>query len=276
MKYETRQIAIGGIGGSGTRAVAELFEKMGYFIGYDLNRAKDNLLYTLLFKRKDILVLPKNELKKRLNFFYKYSSTSYKISENEKKWLFKLAEKNNIKHSKEWLMQRVEVCINTICQSHNNWGWKEPNTHVIIDKILELSLDIKFIYVYRNGLDMAFSSNQNQLEFWGNIFLNEHTLEINAKNSLKYWCEVHERMLRLQKNYPENIYMLNLDTMCIDTNEELKKLFYFLKKKDMKDILKYEKIFVQSNSIGRYKNFGLEQFDIKDLNYLKTIYSDIE
>ncbi|PLX51195.1 MAG: hypothetical protein C0613_00910 [Desulfobulbaceae bacterium] len=42
---------IGGVGGSGTRVVAEIFAALGVYIGNDLNAASDNLLYTLLFKR---------------------------------------------------------------------------------------------------------------------------------------------------------------------------------------------------------------------------------
>jgi hypothetical protein len=44
-------IIIGGLGGSGTRIVAEILKKFGYYLGNDLNIANDNLLYTLLLKR---------------------------------------------------------------------------------------------------------------------------------------------------------------------------------------------------------------------------------
>lgn len=44
-------VVIGGVGGSGTRVVAELLENLGFYIGSDLNTASDNLTYTLLFKR---------------------------------------------------------------------------------------------------------------------------------------------------------------------------------------------------------------------------------
>jgi len=44
-------VAIGGVGGSGTRVVAETVNRLGIAFGRDLNGASDNLLYTLLFKR---------------------------------------------------------------------------------------------------------------------------------------------------------------------------------------------------------------------------------
>jgi len=48
-------IAIGGVGGSGTRLVAGALAAAGYFIGYDLNEASDNLTFSLLFVRREIL-----------------------------------------------------------------------------------------------------------------------------------------------------------------------------------------------------------------------------
>jgi len=44
-------VAIGGVGGSGTRLIAQCLKELGYFIGSDLNESNDNLLFTALFKR---------------------------------------------------------------------------------------------------------------------------------------------------------------------------------------------------------------------------------
>jgi len=271
MSYKIEKIAIGGIGGSGTRAVAQLFLELGYFMGDDLNPQKDNLLYTLLFKRKDILLMPKIELEKRLDFFYNYSSTNYDLSDHEIEWLLSLAKDANIEHSKEWLHQRALNCIKNTPDMHENWAWKEPNTHIIIDKILEYSPDLKFIYVYRNGLDMAFSFNQQQLKFWGEIFLNKFQLEITPKNSLNYWCKVHQRMKSIQKMYPENIYMLDLDRLCDNIGESLSHLFDFLGIENV-EINKYKEIFIKPKSIGRYRNFPDEEFNKDDIDYVKEVY----
>ena len=44
-------VIIGGVGGSGTRVVAEIIEHFGFYIGKDLDKARDNLWFLLLFKR---------------------------------------------------------------------------------------------------------------------------------------------------------------------------------------------------------------------------------
>ena len=46
-------VAIGGVGGSGTRLIAQLLREAGFYLGGDLNPALDNRWFTLLFKRPD-------------------------------------------------------------------------------------------------------------------------------------------------------------------------------------------------------------------------------
>src|SRR5690625_2359751 len=56
---ERNPVAIGALGGSGTRMIAQFLCDAGYYLGDDLNRANDNLWFTLLFRRRDILVEPR-------------------------------------------------------------------------------------------------------------------------------------------------------------------------------------------------------------------------
>ena len=232
-------ICIGGIGGSGTRAVVELFYKLGYFIGEDLNKPKDNLLFTLLFKHRDVLIIPKNELKYRLELFYTLMKDTNKLNIKDLDYVKQLALKKNILHPKEWLLDRYE--------------------------------NLKFIYVYRNGLDMAYSTNQNQLKLWGSIFLEENNLEISPKNSLKYWCEVDKRIRKYIKIYPNRIFMLSLEEFCLNTLEKIKELFLFLglEAKIDENLLS---VFNMPNSVGRYKKYSLENFDNEDLDYIINLY----
>ena len=47
-------MVIGGIGGSGTRVVAQVVRDAGIAIGADLNASLDNLVFSFLFKRTDL------------------------------------------------------------------------------------------------------------------------------------------------------------------------------------------------------------------------------
>ena len=46
-------VAIGGVGGSGTRVIAAIVESLGFDPGANLNRPRDDLTFTVLFKRPD-------------------------------------------------------------------------------------------------------------------------------------------------------------------------------------------------------------------------------
>ena len=48
-------VAIGGVGGSGTRLIAQILHEAGFYLGDDLSYAIDNLWFTLLFRRLEIL-----------------------------------------------------------------------------------------------------------------------------------------------------------------------------------------------------------------------------
>ena len=62
-------IAVGGIGGSGTRLIADCLRELDLFIGGDLNPAYDNLWFTLLFKHQDVLAISDAEFDQRAAVF---------------------------------------------------------------------------------------------------------------------------------------------------------------------------------------------------------------
>lgn len=262
-------VAIGGVGGSGTRVVAEILNELGYFIGNDLNESNDNLLFTLLFKRQNILTLTDSEFDIILNIFLKIMSKDDSLTVKELNKINELASNDRTLHNKEWLTLRTKYLENN--KKQNLWGWKEPNSHIVMEKLLNKIDNLKFIYVYRNGLDMAYSSNQNQLKLWGSIFFNQYNIEINHKNSLKYWCMVHKKMLNLQSVYKDRILMLDFDELCLNPEEILFNIGTFIG--NNKDIIRLKKLIKIPNTIGRYKEYRLDDFAEEDLKFISTIYN---
>ena len=61
LSSHTHPVVIGGVGGSGTRLIAQCLNELGFFLGPDLNEANDNLWFTLLFKRTRILTSSEEE-----------------------------------------------------------------------------------------------------------------------------------------------------------------------------------------------------------------------
>ncbi|MCD6258006.1 MAG: sulfotransferase [Helicobacteraceae bacterium] len=261
--------AIGGVGGSGTRVVAELFKKLGYFMGDDLNESNDNLLFTLLFKRENILTATNEEFEALLRIFLKHNTLGESLSKEEHTLVKFLASKERTLHTKEWLQERLSPLARSY--QHTLWGFKEPNSHIVIERLFEYIPELKFIYVYRDGRDMAYSSNQNQLTLWGPIFANSKEFEPNVKNSLKYWVGAHTRMMQLSGSYADKILMLDFDKLCLDPESQLSKIATFMNK-DKEVLLKHRELIKAPSSIGRHKQYSLNDFDPDDLEKIEEIY----
>lgn len=265
--------AIGGVGGSGTRVVAELLKKLGYFMGDDLNESNDNLLFTLLFKRESILCTTNEEFEALLRIFLKHNALGEALTQEEHTIVKHLASKDRTLHHKEWLQKRLPSLERSY--KHKLWGFKEPNSHIVIERLFEYMPELKFIYVYRDGRDMAYSSNQNQLTLWGPIIANSKEFEPNVKNSLKYWVRTHTRMIQLSGSYPEKILMLDFDKLCLDTELQLSKIATFMNR-DKEELLKHRKLIKAPSSIGRYKQHSLSDFDPDDLEKIQEIYGSYQ
>jgi hypothetical protein len=150
------------------------------------------------------------------------------------------------------------------------WGWKEPNTHIVIDRILERQPDLKFIYVRRQALDMALSSNQNQLKLWGEHFL-QRAVTDTPSDSLSYWCATHRRMDKLASRMGENYHALDYDALCQSSYEHISKLLAFLGEDFSDEAVEYLASFVQPpKTVGRGQEVSLAQFDPADLRYLEA------
>jgi hypothetical protein len=227
-------IAIGALGGSGTRVVAEIISQLGVYIGDDLNNSVDNLLYTRLFKNINWYknATPKERDKRHLIF--EKCMTGKKLSFNEKVELFKASKSNiHVKSSNKYYKNIFlgEQKLNKNDNEH--WGWKEPNCHIYMEDIHRVFKNIKYIYVIRHGLDMAYSKNIQQLENWGFLY-NLELKESDGKGEiavkqLEYWIKSSEKAIQTGNDlFKENFYILNHQNLSLNPSEEIDKLVNFL------------------------------------------------
>lgn len=292
-------VSIGGIGGSGTRVIAMILASLGLNIGNDLNQAFDNLTFTLLFKKKDIQDISEIEFNQLL-IIYEKSFTNEKLTNDEIK-IIKNLTKFRPGHPKEWLDKRVNNLIyktkyfenwqesvkmddiklrekykslniigNKLPIHLNGWGWKEPNTHIILERLLVYYPKMKYIHIMRNGLDMAFSENQNQVKLWGHQLLKESDFLNIHYASLKYWCLVHKKIINIGNNMGSKYFLLiNFDKMCLEPKKYLTKICKFLN--ISKKAIKGLKYLIEPPSVGKFKYHDLSIFDKEDILYVKEL-----
>ncbi len=294
-------IVIGGVGGSGTRLIAMIIASLGLDIGNDINDYFDNLTFGLFFKRRDILKISDVDFNKLLKLFEK-SFLTKDYTKEEMNLILKSTYRFKTRGMKNHYLERVNNIIKKdkpkiiidLVETYNNmiqnirlnnpdiklnldgYGFKEPNSHIIIERLLYFYPNMKYIHVMRNGLDMAFSDNQNQVKLWGNMYLTKQEMTNIHYASLKYWCIVHKKIIEIGKRMgPDKFLLINFDKMCMKPNKWLKILCKFLNISSKCSIgLKYL-INPPTGSIGKFRKFDISIFDPADVAYVKELGFDV-
>jgi hypothetical protein len=281
-------VIIGGVGGSGTRVVAEIINLLGFYIGDDLNPAKDNLWFLLLFKRPRWFRRArhdKHEIFTGLRLLSKAMLHKIRPGWPEVKFLIRAVLDisifgHNYKGDGRGLWPFVRAW--NMVAGHpkmilnpNRWGWKEPNSHIYLDYLADFFSNMKYIHTIRHGLDMAFSDNQQQLYNWGPIFGLElpQTKSDEPAASLKFWIKSNRRVIeRGQKLGDQNFLVVNFDRLCLSPESEIQKIVSFLNIEPNPEKLEaLIRIPQKPKSLGRYRAHNISQFDPADLNELERL-----
>jgi hypothetical protein len=279
LEAQSSPVAVGGVDGSGTRVVAAILSALGFHIGGDLNSSLDNLWFTILFKRPEALDGPAEDFRARFTVFQKVMCGTDPLTDAEIRLVRECAANPPSQHDPRWSLERADSLIRECSGVRNNgaWGWKEPNTHVILARLGATVPGLRYIHVVRNGLDMAYSWNQNQLQIWGSRFLGHDSIEVTPRASLQYWVAVHRTVLQTGRKMGSRFLMVSYDQLCADPLRELPPLLNFLgfeaspgRIADLSALIK------PPESIGRFKCHPREELDPADIEFVETMGFDAE
>jgi len=133
--------------------------------------------------------------------------------------------------------QRMEQDFRSALEKHLpgaitlRWGWKAPRTVYLLPFIHAQFPDCKFIHVLRDGRDMAFSKNQNQLRKHGCAVLkwNERWFNPQPLLSIRLW----ERVNLLAADYgeahlKENYHRVRFEDLCYKPASTIDGIMKFL------------------------------------------------
>ena len=281
-------IVIGGVGGSGTRVIAEILHAQGIYLGGDLNAASDNLWFTLLFKRAELFPDDDNldEMNQGCDLFLKVMMQAQNVGQDvgldvgpfltlqDHRFLNRLAAEDRLQHPKEWLKQRVDSIQlkfsgqQSDSTGNDRWGWKEPNSHFFVPYLESRIPELRYIHVVRHGLDMAFSKNQNQLAFWGERLLGRPVDVSDPSDSLSYWCRVHQRVARYADDLQGRFLSIDFDSFCVEPEKQMPELLDFVGVPsggaNLQDIA-----IKPPASTGRFRDHDLSVFRDEDLLFVQ-------
>jgi hypothetical protein len=268
-------IAVGALGGSGTRAVADLLSGAGVFLGHEINKSNDTLTFTRLFKDTKWFATRKpDSFAQRFDLFEKLMlRRSMSVSD-----VFSAYGTMRANHTwKTAPAYWIKLFIANVLpeRSLDLWGWKEPNTQMYAEELLTLKPHLKYVHVLRNGLDMAFSNNKQQLYNWGPQFgLEPSTAESQEevfRQQLELWIRSTKRILEVQQRFPDRVYLLNLTELCTHSQEQLQRLYAFLDLEvapgRMEELAEIPRL---TSSHHRFKKFGLGPFAHNQIEFVAS------
>jgi hypothetical protein len=200
------------------------------------------------------------------------------LSPTDIAWVNALAESDRPQHDRAWLQQRARSLIAAAAgppRGDRRWGWKEPNTHIFLDRLASALPTLRYVHVVRNGLDMAYSANQNQLRLWGPLLMDPQAAVPGPRAMLKYWCVVQRRAARIGAAMPGRFLMLNYDAFCQAPDDQLPALGRLLDiPVDASASGAVRSLMRPPESLGRFKAHGLADFDPADVGYARELGFD--
>jgi hypothetical protein len=183
---------IGALGGSGTRVAAQALIDGGAYLGDRLNQARDNLVFTEMFKQPDWFACASDEeVHGRLDDFA--------------------------------ALMREHAGAAPV------WGWKEPNSHVLLPHLIDHFPGLRYVYVARHGLDMAYSRNQTQLRIWGARFGVAAPDDAPAPEAqVDFWIAATRRAVELgRERLGERFLFLRFEDLCRAPEVQIGRLLEF-------------------------------------------------
>jgi sulfotransferase family protein len=219
---------IGATGGSGTRVVARLVRHGGLFIGTRLNISEDALDFGDYSDRW-------------VNVFL--AGRAAGLPPATRAAMLDDLTATLAKH------------LASLDPTAPAWGWKEPRSIFLLPFFHSQLPALKFLHVIRDGRDMAYSANQNQLRKHGDLLLDGNLAGASEPvRSIALWS----RLNLLTAEYGETVlrtrYLrIRFEDLCREPGPTIARIFaFFGLRGDVEDLARLE--VSPPESLGRWRS----------------------
>jgi hypothetical protein len=236
-------VVVGGVGGSGTRLVAEILREVGVYIGADLNNANDNFWFGLLVARPRWELLPPAQADQpiygALRVFDSAMTGRLKPKRTEKRIIGEAVSRGKVSPSSiiasdVWFRKRLRSLGHSggsFPLDAKMWGWKVPGVYFYLPYLQRYyGTRLKYVHVIRHGAYMAKSRNQSQFKNWGKLFgIDPEHAGSDAGASLDFWIAANRLAISHAQKMPANRFcLLNYDEFCSHPHEGVRQLLDFV------------------------------------------------
>jgi hypothetical protein len=195
---------IGATGGSGTRVAARIIRHGGVCPGTNLNLSEDAMDFGAFSDRW-------------INRFVKAhgEQRAQALEREMKKDLESVLEQHRGRQAR---------------RDHlSPWGWKEPRSIYLLPFWQRQFPSLKFLHMVRDGRDMAFSSNQQQLTKHGRALLNwRERLMSRPSRSMLLWSRINTMAADYASQHLPGQYLLvRFEDLCAEPEREIRRIIEF-------------------------------------------------
>lgn len=280
-------VIVSGLGGSGTRVVASICVGAGFYFGSDLNRALDNLWFTLLFKRPRWL--PSAITREDARRIHDALGLFHAAMQGDRKTVHRQAgltipaflEAATYPHLRRrarvpaWAARRLHTLLMASPPPDGNvgWGWKEPNTHIVLEHLAAHFPEARYIHIVRSGLDMAFSNNMQQTRNWSALYDIEPsgTGRPSPQAMLEYWIRANTAAVeRADRLFGARFLLLSFEALVADPIPVVAGVLDFLGRAEIESGAHAASIFTP-RTIGRHHGADLSRFTTSQLRLEREI-----
>jgi len=194
--------AIGATGGSGTRVVARIVREGGMFTGTRLNAYED--------------ALPFGEYSDRwINEFLRAAGQP--------------ASQELLARMRNDLDPLVRAHLADLPPSARVWGWKEPRSIYLVPFLDAAMPSLRFLHFIRDGRDMAFSENQNQLTKHGDALLGDGLRKAKTPvRSIAVWSRVNVAAADYgEERLGERYLRVRFEDLCTQPADTVRRIYAF-------------------------------------------------
>ena len=217
---------VGATGGSGTRVVARLLRGGGLFLGTHLNVSEDAIDFGAYSDRW-------------INQFISHDPSEAAFEQPMAEDLRQVLARH---------------CASEQLQDSMPWGWKEPRSIYLLPFWARQFHALKFLHVVRDGRDMAYSSNQNQLNKHGRALLSwRERLMSRPLRSMLLWSRINLAAADYGSlELPGRYLLIRFEDLCAHPVEETQRIFEFVGLKGEAAMIAQREV-VPPSSLGRWR-----------------------
>lgn len=267
MTGDQEPVVIGGLGGSGTRLAAHLVRELGFHLGDHLNFAFDNLWFAFLFRRPNWYRANPEQVPVALRLFEKAmrGNTSFEAEEEAV-----LQEAVRQQGSRAVELARSMRGGSGIPADAAGWGWKNPSTHVFIDRLAASFPGMRYIHLIRNGLELVGKAKlARQVSLWGpqlGIDPPPDTAAPAPPAALRYWVRANRRALTLgPRLFGDRFLLLRYESLCEKPEDAVSTVAGFLGVHAIPAAVDRFSAFIDVPSAGRDRSSMAGRMDPRDL-----------